>query len=116
MAQNPEINWEDNEWSITLPLEDGTVLNASWKPGITYVVRIREAGEPDWSFGFETPITSFTFIDLKPETEYELQVRTKNAAGKGRSRVLQHPHRPHGRQRQCRAVPEALTARPRVPP
>ena len=51
---------------------------------MTYVVRIREAGEDkDWSFGFETPITSFTFVDLKPDTEYELQVRTKNAAGEG---------------------------------
>ena len=82
-GKSPSIKWEDNEWSITLPLEDGRVLNASWKPGITYVVRIREAGAQDWSFGFETPITSFTFVDLKPDTEYELQVRTKNAAGEG---------------------------------
>ena len=82
-GKSPQIKWEDNEWSITLPLEDGRMLNASWKPGITYVIRIREAGEPDWSFGFETPITSFTFVDLKPDTEYELQVRTKKAAGEG---------------------------------
>ena len=83
-GNSPNIKWEDNEWSITLPLEDGRVLNAAWKPGVTYVVRIREAGEDkDWSFGFETPITSFTFVDLKPDTEYELQVRTKNAAGEG---------------------------------
>ena len=32
-------------------------------------------------FGFETPITSFTFVDLKPATEYEMQVRTRNAVG-----------------------------------
>ena len=82
-GKSPSIKWEDNEWSITFPLEDGRVLNASWKPGITYVVRIREAGAPDWSFGFKTPITSFTFVDLKPDTEYELQVRTKNAVGEG---------------------------------
>ena len=83
-GKSPQIKWEDNEWSITLPLEDGRVLNATWKPGVTYVVRIRETGEDmDWSFGFETPITSFTFVDLKPDTEYELQVRTKNAAGEG---------------------------------
>ena len=81
--QDPQIKWEDDQWSVTLPLEGGRILNASWKPGVTYVVRIREAGEPDWSFGFETPITSFTFVDLKPDTEYELQVRTKNAAGEG---------------------------------
>ena len=79
----PRVKWEDNEWSITLPLEDGRVLNVSWKPGITYVVRIREAREPDWSFGFETPISSFTFVDLKPDTEYELQIRAKDAAGEG---------------------------------
>ena len=42
--QNPAIKWENNEWSITLPLEDGKVLNASWKPGITYVVRITQVG------------------------------------------------------------------------
>ena len=99
-GKSPSIKWEDNEWSITLPLEDGRVLNASWKPGVTYVVRIREAGSEEWSFGFETPITTFTFIDLKPDTEYQLQlqtrrrrsssdteyqlqVRTKNAAGEG---------------------------------
>ena len=81
--QDPQIKWEDNQWSITLPLEDGRILNASWKPVVTFVVRIKEAGEPDWSFGFETPITSFTFVDLKPDTEYELQVRAKNAAGEG---------------------------------
>ena len=82
-STNPQIKWEDNQWSVTLPLEDGRVVNATWKPGVTYVVRIREAGAEDWSFSFETPITSFTFIDLKPDTEYELQVRTKNAAGEG---------------------------------
>ena len=82
-STNPQIKWEDNQWSVTLPLEDGRVVNATWKPGVTHVVRIREAGAEDWSFGFETPITSFTFIDLKPDTEYELQVRTRNAAGVG---------------------------------
>ena len=37
----------------------------------------------DWSFGFETPITSFTFVDHKPDTEYELQVRSRSAADEG---------------------------------
>ena len=36
-----------------------------------------------WSFGFETPITNFTFVDLKPDTEYEFQVRIRTAAGEG---------------------------------
>ncbi|MCY4557667.1 MAG: fibronectin type III domain-containing protein [Chloroflexi bacterium] len=42
-----------------------------------------QAGAKDWSFGFETTIASFTFIDLKPDTEYEVQVRSRNAAGEG---------------------------------
>ncbi len=83
-AKNPEVKWEDNKWFVALPLEDGRTVEASWKPALTYVVRIREAGtDNEWSFGFETPITSFTFVDLKPDTEYELQVRSKNAAGEG---------------------------------
>ena len=79
----PRTEWKDNQWSVTLPLEDGRVVNATWKPGLTYVVRIREAGAEDWSFGFETPIATFTFIDLKPDTEYEVQVRSRNATGEG---------------------------------
>ena len=84
-ANNPEVKWEDNKWFVALPLEEGRTVEASWKPALTHVVRIREAGTPDkdWSFGFETPITSFTFVDLRPDTEYELQVRSKNAAGEG---------------------------------
>ena len=42
-----------------------------------------QAGAQDWSFGFETPIARFTFIDLKPDTEYEVQVRFRNATGEG---------------------------------
>ena len=69
---------------MTLPVEDGNVLEAKWEPGLTYVIRIRESGtDQPWSFGFETPIPSCTFVDLKPDTEYELQVRAKNAAGEG---------------------------------
>ena len=82
-SANPSIKWEDDKWHVMLPLEDGKAIEASWTPGLTYVVRIREASEQDWSFGFLTPITSFTFVDLKPDTEYELQVRTRNAAGEG---------------------------------
>ena len=44
--RDPQIKWKDNQWSITLPLEDSRILNASWKPGVIYVVRISEAGEP----------------------------------------------------------------------
>lgn len=80
---NPRITWEDNTWSVSLPMDDGRLLNARWQPALTYVIRIREAGTEPWSFGFETPIPGCTFVDLKPDTEYELQVRTRNAAGEG---------------------------------
>ncbi|MDE0172893.1 MAG: hypothetical protein OYH76_24550 [Defluviicoccus sp.] len=67
-ANSPDIKWEDGTWFVTLPLEDGKTTEAGWKPGLTFVVRIREAGSGDWSFGFETPITSFTVLDLEPDT------------------------------------------------
>ena len=79
----PKVEWEDGTWSVTLPVENGQVVEARWRPGVTYVVRIREAATEHWSFGFETPITSFTFVDLKPDTEYELLVRIKTDSGQG---------------------------------
>lgn len=57
------------------------MLEAKWNPGLTYVVRIREAGAAAWSLWFESPLTHFSFFDLKPGTEYEVQVR---AGGRGR--------------------------------
>ena len=80
---NPEVRWDGDTWFVTLPVDDGKVIEATWKPAFTYVVRIREAGTEQWSFGFETPVTGCTLVDLKPDTEYELQVRAKNAAGEG---------------------------------
>ena len=79
----PEIKCDGKTWSVTLPVENGKVLEAKWDPVLTYVVRIREAGTEHWGFGFESPIQSCTFVDLKPDTEYELQVRARNAAGEG---------------------------------
>ena len=67
-ANSPDIKWEDGTRFVTLPLEDGKTIEASWKPGLTFVVRIGEAGSEDWSFGLKTPITSFTFLDLKPDS------------------------------------------------
>lgn len=81
---NPEIKWDGKTWFVTLPVERGHVIEATWEPGSTYVVRIRESGaDQPWSFGFEAPIPCCTFVDLKPDTEYELQVRAKNAVGEG---------------------------------
>ena len=80
---NPEIKWEGGTWFVTLPVDNGKVIEATWKPGVTYVVRIRKSGTEQWSFGIEIPVTGCTFVDLNPDTEYELQVRAKNAAGEG---------------------------------
>ena len=80
---DPEVKWEDGTWFVTLPVDGGKVVEARWKPGVTYVVRIREAGTEHWGWGFETPISSFTFVDLKPDTEYQVQVSARNAQGEG---------------------------------
>ena len=77
----PSIQWDGKSWFVALPVEDGKVVEARWTPGITHVVRIRERGTEEWSFGFETPVTGCTFTGLKPDTEYELEVRSKNAHG-----------------------------------
>ncbi len=58
-------------------------VEAEWSPPITYVVRIREANTEDWGIGFETPLTGCGFVDLKPNTEYEVEVRAKNVHGEG---------------------------------
>jgi len=47
-------------------------------PKVTYIVRVRESGTEEWLVGVETPLTSCTFLDLKPDTEYEMEVRAKN--------------------------------------
>ena len=77
----PAVRWDGTTWFVTLPLQDGQVTDAKWELGLTYVVRIREKGAAEWGFGFETPVTGCTFTDLKPDTEYEVQVRTKTARG-----------------------------------
>ena len=84
----PQIKWDGKTWFVTLPVEHGKLFEAKWEPGFTYVVRNREAGTVPWSFGFETPIPGCTFVDLKPDTEYEVQVRAKNAAGEGEPAYL----------------------------
>ena len=57
------------------------IVDARWDQTVTFVVRIREVGTERWSFGFETPLTSCRFVDLKPDTEYEMKVTSKNDAG-----------------------------------
>ena len=83
----PPVTWDANTktFSIVLSglreLEAKDTLEAEWKPPLTYVVRIRESNGDSWSIGFETPLTTCGFVDLRPDTEYEVEVRSKNANG-----------------------------------
>ena len=79
----PQIEWDGDMLIVIVPMQDGHVMEAKWKPDFTYVVRVRESGTDEWSFGFETPITHCTLVDLKPGTEYQVQVRTKHAGREG---------------------------------
>ena len=78
----PRIEWDEGEFRVSLPLQGGTV-DARWRAQTTTVIRIRKAGAEDWSLGFETPLTGCSFVGLDPDTEYEIQVTHKNAAGEG---------------------------------
>lgn len=78
---NPTIKWENHTFFVSLPIENGQVLDAQWNPGITYIVRVREFGTKAWSLGFETPLTGCSFVDLKPDVEYEFMLTAKNVHG-----------------------------------
>ena len=80
-AEGPELNWNEGMIRVSLPKQLGRTLEASWKPGVTSVVRIRESGTEEWSPGFETPFEMCRFVGLKPGTEYDLKVTNKNDAG-----------------------------------
>ncbi len=80
-AKGPELKWDNGMIRVLLPKKLGRTLEAEWKPGVTSVVRIRESGDEEWSPGFETPFTMCSFVGLKPDTEYDLQVTNKNDAG-----------------------------------
>ncbi len=83
----PPVSWDGTAKTFSIVLGGLKGLGAKdsveaeWKPPATYVVRIREANCGSWSFGFETPLTSCGFVDLKPDTEYEVEVRSKNSSG-----------------------------------
>ena len=78
----PRVEWTEGGFRVSLPLQSG-VVDAKWRPGTTTVVRIRESGTEAWSPGFETPLNGCSFVGLEPNTEYEIQVTHKNAAGEG---------------------------------
>ena len=85
---NPKLEWKEDMIHVSLPDKLGRTLEARWKPTVTSVVRIRELGTEPWGPGFETPFNNCSFVDLKPETEYEMQVTHRNDAGEGPPAVL----------------------------
>lgn len=80
-TKNPVLKWDGEMIHVSLPDKLGRTLEARWSPTITSVVRIRESGSETWSPGFETPFNKCSFVDLKPETEYDVQVTHKNVVG-----------------------------------
>lgn len=83
----PPVSWDSSTGTFSIILSnvegigDGDGIEAEWKPPITYIVRIREVDSDAWSVGFETPLTGCGFVDLKPDTEYEVEIRSKNEHG-----------------------------------
>ena len=85
---------EKREYTISLDGVVGTDIVVAWTPPYTYIVRIREVGG-EWSPGFETPVRGCTFTGLKPDTEYEVELRAKNEYGEiedARSTVRTKPN------------------------
>ena len=83
-TKNPLLKWDGEMISVSLPDKLGRTLEVRWSPPVTSVVRIRESGMEAWSPGFEIPFNMCSFVDLKPDTEYDLQVTHRNAAGESR--------------------------------
>ena len=83
-TEGPTLKWDGTTVSVSLPDKRGRILDASWVPTITSVVRIRESDVDEWSPGFETPFNRCTFVGLKPDTEYDVQVTHKNSSGEGK--------------------------------
>lgn len=96
----PPVLWDGSTKTFSISLSGlGDIgakdtLEAEWKPPVTYVVRIRESNGGSWSIGFETPLTACGFVYLKPDTEYDVEVRSKNSNGERepvRSKVRTNP-------------------------
>ena len=79
---DPKIEWTDGEFRVSLPVQGG-MIDAKWRPNTTSVIRVRKLGTVAWSPGFETPLHGCTFVGLQPNTEYEIQVTHRTAAGEG---------------------------------
>ena len=79
----PTLEWDGTQVSVELPNRRGNILRARWQPSTVSVIRIRPIGSKEWSPGFETPLNHCTFTGLEPDTEYEIQLTHKDAAGEG---------------------------------
>ncbi len=79
--EGPVLKWDQGMIHVALPKRLGRTLEARWRPDITSVIRIRESGTKIWSPGFETPFNQCSFVDLRPETEYEIKLTHKNQDG-----------------------------------
>ena len=80
-TEDPVLKWDGKLIYVSLPDKLGHTVEARWNPTVTSVVRIRESGTEVWSPGFETPFNKCSFVDLKPDTEYDVQVTHKNDVG-----------------------------------
>ena len=86
-TDDPRLEWDGQTISVSLPDKLGRTVAAKWNPTVTSVIRIKEADADEWSPGFETPFNTCTFVDLKPNTEYELKVTHKNATGESKPAI-----------------------------
>ena len=75
------LRWDKNEHALELALrmpvtiKRDELLDLKIRQISTFMARIRQLGERDWSVGFETPLKGCTFRRLKPNTEYEIELR-----------------------------------------
>ena len=92
----PLVAWDGSTMRVRLPDPSGNVIEANWQVNQTNVVRIRKAGTTDWSAGFETPLAHCQFHGLEPDTEYEVEIRCKSAAGLGAPALAKIHTKPSG--------------------
>lgn len=92
----PQVAWDGRKMRVRLPDSQGNVIEANWQVNQTNVVRIRKAGTEDWSAGFETPLSHCQFHGLEPNTEYEVEIRSKSAAGLGAPAQARFHTKPDG--------------------
>ncbi len=98
----PPVSWDGKTKTFSIALKglkgviEGDGIEAEWSPPITYVVRIREVGSSKWSIGFETPITGCGFVGLKSDSDYELEVRSKNVYGESEPALIKVRTNPRG--------------------